>query len=266
MTEVTLVSADGTKLGARHSGEGSPLVLVHGTTGSIDSFALLEPELARHHSVWVYDRRGRGSSGDTEPYALDREIDDLHAVLQAAGPGAHVLGHSFGGVCALIATASGPDVRSLVLYEPPFHVDRTPPGEVKTACDRIGAGDLEGGLEAFCSIAGITSTELTTLRSIQPVWASMLDGARSAPREISALARLGWNPARYRSVTAPTLLLSGELTDVVAYLSADGLHDAIPTAEAVTLPGQAHLGLAFDPASFTEAVLGFIDRHDRLAT
>jgi alpha-beta hydrolase superfamily lysophospholipase len=100
--EVT--SADGTTLSARVSGRGSPLVLVHGTTGSKESWALVERGLAGSHTVWSYDRRGRGDSADDPArYALEREVDDLVAVLDDLGEPAHLLGHSFGG-CGLDAT------------------------------------------------------------------------------------------------------------------------------------------------------------------
>lgn len=246
MTERTPVSTDGTKLGVRHRGSGAPLVLVHGTTGGIDTFALVEDQLAQHHTVWVYDRRGRGSSDDTEPYSLDREIDDLHVVLDAAGPGTHLVGHSFGAVCALAAASTRTDLRSLVLYEPPLHLDRADPAVLRAAFDRVDAGDFEGGLVAFCSVAGITAQEVAAMRTIPSVWAAMLDGVRRAPRELAALASTGWEP-----VATATLLLCGETTEAPVYLAPHEL----PTAETAVLAGQGHLAFGFDPTAFVEAVL-----------
>jgi pimeloyl-ACP methyl ester carboxylesterase len=92
--QMMVTSADGTKLAARRSSRGSPLVLVHGATGDIDTFALIEGTLGERHTVWVYSRRGRGGSGDGPDYALQREVDDVLAVLAAAGEGAHLVGHS----------------------------------------------------------------------------------------------------------------------------------------------------------------------------
>jgi len=85
MPETTITSADGTNLAARRSGHGSPMVLVHGANGDLDTFALIEGLLAERHSVWVYSRRGRGGSGDGPDYALEREVEDLLAVAAAAG-------------------------------------------------------------------------------------------------------------------------------------------------------------------------------------
>src|ERR671918_1415171 len=96
MPDTTITSADGTTLAARWSGSGSPLVLVHGAIGDLDTFALIEGLLAERHSVWVYSRRGRGGSGDSPDYSLQREVDDVLAVVAAAGYGGRPLGHSWG--------------------------------------------------------------------------------------------------------------------------------------------------------------------------
>ena len=127
MPEMTITSTDGTKLAARWSGNGSPMVLVHGALGDLDDFALVEGLLAERHSVWVYSRRGRGGSGDGPDYAVQREVEDVLAVVAAAGDGAHLVGHSFGAVCCLFAATRSPSLRSLVLYEPPL--PRRPHGQ-----------------------------------------------------------------------------------------------------------------------------------------
>src|SRR5262245_50334953 len=103
MPGTTVTSADGTKLAVRRSGQGSPIVLVHGTNGDLDTFALVEGLLAERHSVWVYSRRGRGGSGDGPDYSLQREVDDVLAVVAAAGGNAHLLGHSGGALYCLFA-------------------------------------------------------------------------------------------------------------------------------------------------------------------
>jgi pimeloyl-ACP methyl ester carboxylesterase len=126
MTEMTLTSADGTKLAARCTGHGSPIVLVHGALGNLDTFALIEGLLAERHSVWVYSRRGRGGSGDGPDYTYHREVEDVLAVLAVAGDGAHLFGHSGGAVYALLAATQAPSLRSLVLYELPL-IDRLDP-------------------------------------------------------------------------------------------------------------------------------------------
>ena len=127
MQELTITSADGTTLAARRSGRGSPIVLVHGANGDLATFALIEGLLAEHHSVLVYSRRGRGGSGDGSHYALAREVEDLLAVLAAAGDRPHLFGHSGGALYSLLAAVQRPLLRSLFLYEPPLHGDRFDP-------------------------------------------------------------------------------------------------------------------------------------------
>jgi pimeloyl-ACP methyl ester carboxylesterase len=187
MPETTITSADGTKLAASCSGHGSPMVLVHGALGDVDTFALIEGLLAERHSVWAYSRRGRGGSGDGRDYTFEREVDDVLAVLAAAGDRAHLVGHSFGAVCCLLAATRSPSLRSLVLYEPPLRVDRmdTQIGDDIQAA--LAAGDPDRALEIFFTVADIVDAEAQVLRSLEPVWDRLRAGVRYVPREGHAL-------------------------------------------------------------------------------
>ena len=106
MPDMTIVSADGTELATRTSGRGSPIVLVHGAIGDLDTFALIEGPLAERHSVWVYSRRARGGSGDGPDYAVQREVEDVLAVVAATGDRVHLVGHSNGAAYALLAAGA----------------------------------------------------------------------------------------------------------------------------------------------------------------
>ena len=114
-----ILSKDGTPLAYQRSGAGSPLVLVHGTLSSHGGWAPILPALEKQFSVYAIDRRGRGESGDASSYAIEREFEDVAAVVNSIGDGVNLLGHSFGGLCALEAALLTPHVRSLVVYEPP---------------------------------------------------------------------------------------------------------------------------------------------------
>ena len=111
-------SQDGTPIAAWQSGVGAPLLLVHGTTADHTVWTPVRAVLERHFSVWTLDRRGRGASGDAAAYALARESEDLAAVIDTIGGAVHVLGHSFGGLCALEAALLTPHIGRLILYEP----------------------------------------------------------------------------------------------------------------------------------------------------
>ncbi|MGH3927954.1 MAG: alpha/beta fold hydrolase, partial [Pseudonocardiaceae bacterium] len=129
MSNVT--SRDGTTIDIDRSGQGPPVVLVTG--GSVDrqSNAGLAAELSKSFTVFNYDRRGRGASTDTPPYAIEREIEDIEAVIGDAGGSSHLYGSSSGAVLALLAAASGLPVSKLALWEPPFVLDETkrPPAD-----------------------------------------------------------------------------------------------------------------------------------------
>jgi pimeloyl-ACP methyl ester carboxylesterase len=266
MAEMTLTSTDGTKLAVRCTGHGSPIVLVHGAVGDVDTFALIEGLLAERHSVWVYSRRGRGRSGDGSDYTYHREVEDVLTVLATAGDGAHLFGHSGGAFYALLAAAEASSLRSLVLYELPL-IDRLDASvvdglvdEMETALD---AGDPDRALELFLPLAGIVDDEAQALQALGPVWARLHAGVRLVPREMrSALRdghdwRVGFDPPDVR-----TLYLHGEQTDAPMFPSPREVPDLLPNAQLHGLPRQRHPGFAFDPSTFAHAILEFTAAHN----
>jgi pimeloyl-ACP methyl ester carboxylesterase len=117
-----MTSRDGTPIAYERIGSGPALVLVDGALCSraFGPMPKLAPLLAQRFTVFFYDRRGRGDSGDTKPYTPAREVEDLEALLAEAGGSAFVLGLSSGGALALEAAASGLNIKKLAVYEPPF--------------------------------------------------------------------------------------------------------------------------------------------------
>ncbi|HEX6512695.1 MAG TPA: alpha/beta fold hydrolase, partial [Chloroflexota bacterium] len=120
------MSSDGTRLAVWRSGDGPPLVLVHGTTVNHADWAPVVPALSQRFSVYALDRRGCGASGDSAEYALAREFEDVAAVVDAAGAPAYLVAHSFGALISLEAARLTSHVRKLVLYEPPIPVPSGP--------------------------------------------------------------------------------------------------------------------------------------------
>src|SRR5437660_9000166 len=148
-SEPTLVvtSSDGISIAVWRSGSGDPLLLVHGTTADHSRWDGVVAELGERFTVYAMDRRGRGGSGDADPYRLDAEFDDVAAVVVAIGSDVHVLGHSYGALCSLEAARRTSAVRSLILYEPPLGGASSPPEEwLADAQKRIDAGDREAVL------------------------------------------------------------------------------------------------------------------------
>src|SRR3989442_7337016 len=144
MTKV--LSKDGTDIAFEQFGEGQPLILIVGAFNDRSTGAPLAAQLAPHFSVFTYDRRGRGESGDTAPYAVEREIEDLAALIAEAGGAAAVFGYSSGANLALQAAASGLPITKLALYEAPYLVDddgqqpRARPNHAAQLSELIAAG------------------------------------------------------------------------------------------------------------------------------
>ncbi len=123
-----VISKDGTPIAFDQSGHGPPIILVAGATATRLAEASLAAALAPHFTVFAYDRRGRGESGDTAPYAVEREVEDIDALITEAGGSAFVFGHSSGAVLALEAARLLPNkITKLALYEPPFIIDDSRP-------------------------------------------------------------------------------------------------------------------------------------------
>jgi pimeloyl-ACP methyl ester carboxylesterase len=260
--ELEIVSRDGTKLSVRAEGTGSPLVLVHGTAANKEAWALLVPLLAERHTVWSYDRRGRGQSGDATTYDAASEVDDVRAVVEAAGHGAHLFGHSFGAYCALDAATSNIECSSLILYEIPAHQDRRADA-VERALRRFDAGDDEAALLLlFAEVVGLSDDEVALLRSVPDIWNDIVLGAPTVRREVKMLATRAWNTDAYRSIDAPVLYISGALTDSPVYLSHRELIEAVPHAAHAILGGQRHIAMVTDPQALATVVLDFIANVD----
>ena len=262
MPVTTITSADGTTLASRHSGHGSPMVLVHGANGDLDTCALIEGLLAERHSVWVYSRRGRGGSGDGPDYALEREVEDLLAVLAAAGDRPHLFGHSGGAAYCLLAAVQQPSLRSLVLYEPPLHLDRLDPRIVNDMQAALDAGNPDRALEIVFPAVGVVDTEIQVLRSLEPVWERLRAGVHLVPREFRTGFEAIDTLEAFNPPDIPTLYLFGEATDATIFATPDEVAELLPKAQLHGLLGQRHLAFAFDPSSVAHAVLHFTTAHD----
>lgn len=234
-------------------------MLVHGTTASKDMWAFVVPELEADHAVHVYDRRGRGESDlGTAGYGLDAEIDDLRSILEACDGPPHLVAHSFGAVCALEAAATGSAIASLTIYEPPVRL-ATEAAAVADARAHLTAGHADRALEVFLPLAGSPSEEVQFLQSMPEVWGGFVAVAEATlDRELQAMLEFTWEPDRYDTIDAPTLILAGELTDAAVYPTPAELQAALPHARTHVFPGQRHVAMSADPGAFTAAVRAFL--------
>ncbi len=257
-----ITSRDGTSIAFWRSGTGPPLVLIHGATADHTTTwrSVLAP-LERRFTVCAMDRRGRGGSGDSAKYELGREADDVVAVLDAIDAPAYVLGHSFGGLCAIEAALRTSRMAKLVLYEGVAlrGADAYPPGVIDRLRGMIESGDVEGALVAMLrDIAGMAPEEIDVLRSQTTAWQRRIDNARGVGRELEADASYVFDPGRFAEMRTPTMLLVGEMSLPRELDNARGVAAALPNARVVVLPGQQHLAMHTDPDLFVREVASFL--------
>jgi pimeloyl-ACP methyl ester carboxylesterase len=249
-TTSSVRSKDGTEIVLDRVGEGPALVLVEAAmqTRGGPGITQLAEQLADRFTVYSYDRRGRGDSGDTPPYAKEREIEDVEAVVAEAGGSAFAVGGSSGGVLALDAAASGAAVTKVALYEPPFIVDdsRPPvPGDYVPQLEaRIADGRPGDAVEYFLTRAIGMPAEMVGGMRQSPMWPDMEAVAHTISydgRFMEGTMSGGPLPAdRWAPVAAPVLVVDGGASPPWLHNAADALASVLPSATRRTLEGQTH--------------------------
>lgn len=242
----TVTSSDGTAIAFERSGEGPAVILVDGALGSRASGPMgpLAPLLAPHFTVFMYDRRGRGDSGDTAPHAVAREVEDLDALITAAGGSAFVYGISSGAALALEAAASGLAITKLALYEAPFIVDDSrppvPADYVPHLIDLIAAGRRGDAVELFMTQAVGMPVEAVAPMRRAPRWPGLEAVAHTLVYDGTIMGDCSAPIERAASVTIPTLVMDGGASPVQMRNAAQAVAAALPSAQRRTLDGQTH--------------------------
>lgn len=239
----SVTSKDGTTIAYDRLGTGPPVVLVCG--GSVDRSAdtALAGELASDFTVFNYDRRGRGDSGDTPPYAVEREVEDIDAVIEAAGGKAHLWGSSSGAALALIAAGRGTSIDKLALWEPPFIPEGvpTPPDDQVEQYERMIAEGRRGdAVEYFMSkVVGLPPEFVEGARS-QPFWAATEALAHTLAYDARIMGDYRIPAERAAAVKVPTLVIAGGADMPWMRQTAQELAAALPDGRAHLLEGQGH--------------------------
>jgi len=239
-----VTSRDGTTIAFDRLGAGPPIVLVCG--GSVDrmSNAGLAARLAADFTAFNYDRRGRGDSGDTLPYAIDREIEDIDAVVTAAGGSAFLYGTSSGAALALAAAEKlGGRITKLALWEPPFILDpsaRPPADTAKTFADLVNAGRRSDAVEHFTAKVVGLPPEFVAFAKTQPFWAAQEKIAHTLAYDATVMADYSLPLERAARVTIPTIVLAGGASFPFMRETAEALAAALPNGQTRVLEGQEH--------------------------
>src|SRR5215472_11876751 len=260
----TVKSRDGTLIAYEQTGAGPVVILVSAALADRDGSRKLARQLASSFTVINYDRRGRGKSSNTEPYAVEREIEDLEALVKAAGQPVFLFGSSSGAVLALDAGSRfGARVKKLFLYEPPFIVDAShapvPDSLQNEIADAVAANRRGDAVALFFQKGmGIPAVGVTFMRLLMPAWRDMVAIAHTAPYDLKILAGAqSGKPLpsdRWSRATSPTMVAVGAKSEPFFHNGAKALTGMLPAVEYRSLDGLDHSAVLMAPQALAAAI------------
>jgi pimeloyl-ACP methyl ester carboxylesterase len=247
-TNGVTISDDGTRIAFTKLGSGPQLILVDGAFCYRDNGPArqLAPLLAEHFTVFIYDRRGRGESGNTPPYAVAREVEDLRSLVKEAGGSVFVLGISSGGALALQALAGGVNITRLAMYEPPYIVENGRGRSFVTARRRldelVSTGDRAGAVKLFMTdIYGAPRAFVFAMPFImRSAWKRNQSVAPTLEYDLLILEDWSVLADRKGLITIPTLVIGGEKSPKALRAAVNTVATALPNARSLYLKGQNH--------------------------
>jgi pimeloyl-ACP methyl ester carboxylesterase len=245
-----VISEDGTPIAFDRLGHGPALILVDGAMcyRGFGPMPAMAKRLASQFTVFHYDRRGRGDSGNHSDYSVSREIDDLDALIQKAGGSAFVLGVSSGGALALEAAARLPGISKVAIYEAPFIVDNTHPPLSPTFVSELRAlvaADKRGdAVKKFMRLVGVPAIGVLAM-SVMPLWKKMKAIAHTLAHDLTIVEPYQQgrplSRAQWAGATMPALVMAGGKSPAYMQNGMRHLADVLPNAQHLTLPGQTHM-------------------------
>jgi pimeloyl-ACP methyl ester carboxylesterase len=266
VVESSVTSRDGTTIAFETAGAGPPLILVAAALSDRRDSRKLATLLAASYTVINYDRRGRGASGDTVPYEVERECEDIEALVKEVGGSAFLFGSSSGAVLALEAAARGIGVEKMALFEPPFVVDeqdRRPPAGFDDHVEALVAADRRAEAVTYFMTQGIgmPAAFVWGMRLMPRTWSSMKAMAPTIPYDVAIMGdtRAG-KPLpedRWHAVLASTLVLDGGKSPEGTRRAAAALADILPDAQHRTIDGLSHGAVVMAPKKLVPALRAF---------
>jgi pimeloyl-ACP methyl ester carboxylesterase len=262
----TVVSSDGTRIAYERRGDGPPIILVGGAGNSrqfpdIAAVAMAEL-LARHFTAVAFDRRGRGDSTDTLPYTVEREVEDLAAVIEAIGGGpVRLFGHSSGAALVLQAAAAGLPVAAVSIYEPPYALDAEAVAEAREYAAKLeamlDAGRLEDAAISYLAMTGMPEEMIEGFQQM-PIWPDMVRMAPTLAYDIKVVQAGGGDyvpAADIARIAAPLLAMAGGESEDWIKEVARRVASAAPRGAYRELAGEDHM---IDPADLAPVLIDFL--------
>jgi len=257
----TVTSADGIPIAVEQKGEGPPVILIGGAFNDRSTVAGLAAVLAPEFTAVIYDRRGRGDSGDSPDYAVEREVEDLAAVIAHTGGTAGVFGHSSGAVLALEAAQRGLAIGKIAAYEPTYVIDGTrtrPPDDLADQLRALIAEDRRDEAAAlFLAENALMPAEIIDGMRGSGMWGWFTGLAHTLPYDTAVCGPgMALPAARLAAITIPVLAIGGGASPPWLPAAARAVADAIPGARYVTLDGQDH-GVLNQPDALQPLLTGY---------
>lgn len=244
-------SKDGTTIAYEKTGKGQPLILVDGALCYRDNGPNrpLAAELSGHFTVYAYDRRGRGGSSEVKPYTVEREIEDIEALIGEAGGAAFLYGISSGAALVLEAAARIPAIKKVAVYEAPFIVDNcrppVPDNYLDQINERLSAGRRGSAVKLFMGRGAGVPALFVAMMPIMPAWSKLKAVAHTLPYDTILTVDLQrgkpYPAGRWSGVTVPALVVDGGKSEAWMRNAMQALAKALPNAAYQTLPGQTHI-------------------------
>ncbi|MFJ8547292.1 alpha/beta fold hydrolase [Streptomyces sp. NPDC093586] len=262
-----VVSADGTEIAFEKSGSGPAVVLVASALADRSDTTKLAALLAEHFTVINYDRRGRGASGDAASYAVDREIEDIAALIEHVGGRASLFGSSSGAVLALRAANAGLGIDRLALYEPPFVVadgDGGPPRDLARQVETLLAQGRESDAVTYfmTKVQGMPGAAVFFMKLIPKVWRNLTKLAPTLPYDIAVMGDTQQgkplDAAEWKGAGMPTRVLTGGKSPAAFQRAARAVAEILPQADQRTLPGLNHGAVVMAPKKVAPQIVEFL--------
>ncbi|MFD3732611.1 alpha/beta fold hydrolase [Streptomyces sp. NPDC058632] len=265
--DARVVSADGTEIAFEQSGSGPAVVLVASALADRSDTTRLAALLAEHFTVINYDRRGRGASDDSDAYAVEREIEDIAALIEHVGGSASLFGSSSGAVLALRAAAAGVNVERLALYEPPFVVADGDHGPPKDLTQQVTALLAEGrhsdAVKYFMTrVQGMPGIVVFFMKLMPKTWANLTRLARTLPYDIAVMGDTQQgkplNAEEWKGASVPTRVLTGGKSPAALQRAARAVTEILPRADHRTLSGLNHGAVVMAPKRIAPRITEFL--------